>query len=1054
MPRDGCNMNDKAYPFRGEYRMPPSLNHGHSPANKFPPTALNLRVTGTNLTLHTIEAPIPNTVMSCDLVVGKFPARDVTDMVGSRPLDVPADGQEYQLAATVHAKHVKHHCKLTLVCSDVSPPTHQALTLPEPTYAHLTIQDVHRNTLRVVEVDGNPWASREDGQLSLFATNQHQYALVVDGVPSAPLVNADAIVPIVEATAEEVAAHVPLSVWCQSTGEQFPLTIGGSALRLPTNKGTLVLRIPRGNNLHLGVSIDVKVSYDESSMGQGRLYAAVFAASCSIDLAAEDAKDTGFGMCKIPLDGRRPNTVSITVRDNSNQVVLRQSLVIPPLSKREALAAAATSSSPPPPIDVQISDGPGKVRVLTTAIGGVVSFDGASFEGHLGVPVDCAAPKTVVVYQKNLDGTVSSARVQLDARREQDEGEWLRKLAGLLESAQASVPRRDIVQRLHGFAEYLPVDEPKRRVLNGIIGLVSRSPPSLELNVQPNGTLTNIQCAPDYEVHVPQAATVPKNGSFSPPSLPAVTTLDVVNRSTRDIEMSTKVGIPEYPELKLVQDMLNACKAHRAAVDAANLVANEFEQNVIRTNSAQGRELVPALAALLRRNVVPPPPVNSAAPLATLPQPPAAASVQELKLCVSDRGSEGTQVLWRHDGGSPQPLTLNSTVPIPLRPLPLLLDLKSSPFVKHVVEEYQKSSPKPLRERWHDLSPETSLDKALRDILLKLTEESMTPMTLPPMRPLSLGVGRGCLTNVLCEGCDISAQINTLPDTYVPPRSSIPPSGCFTEGSETKVTLKTRDKSTGQSRPDVELLISNPSSSRCVEYLDVALSLGALRLKCPPEFSIDVSEERNPACSQKRFSNSQVAVTMDPAVSHDFVARVTNGEGKVLFVQCINVPSMVAPDWSIELSRNQPTIVCSCVDKSNFTVTVDGEAERVVTMPTTLEKLSHDATHWVHLKKYDGDGTTASSQLKLRLDMFVDYVDVQRIIAALRSAITTLEKARAALMDIAQETKSGLLRLLIAELMKWLEQSQTPEAQQRDLLPAPRVFFRLYGEEETTLRKR
>ncbi|TPP43329.1 hypothetical protein CGC20_6815 [Leishmania donovani] len=109
----GCNMNDAAYPFRGEHRLAGCINHGHSGVVKRIPTSIAMRISGSNLVIEEVKTP-KGVELECELGVDGGIARPVSLQQASAFM-VPGDGHDYNLIATVKASGnpMKHYCKLT-----------------------------------------------------------------------------------------------------------------------------------------------------------------------------------------------------------------------------------------------------------------------------------------------------------------------------------------------------------------------------------------------------------------------------------------------------------------------------------------------------------------------------------------------------------------------------------------------------------------------------------------------------------------------------------------------------------------------------------------------------------------------------------------------------------------------------------------------------------------------------------------------------------------------------------------------------------------------------
>lgn len=108
----GSNMNDAAYPFRGEHRLAAEMNHGHSTVAKAKPTTLAVRITGSNLMIEQLDVP-KGQDLRCELGIDGGVPRPVSLASAQRVgLAVPGDGRDYNVTATVVGDG-KHYCRMT-----------------------------------------------------------------------------------------------------------------------------------------------------------------------------------------------------------------------------------------------------------------------------------------------------------------------------------------------------------------------------------------------------------------------------------------------------------------------------------------------------------------------------------------------------------------------------------------------------------------------------------------------------------------------------------------------------------------------------------------------------------------------------------------------------------------------------------------------------------------------------------------------------------------------------------------------------------------------------
>lgn len=109
----GSNMNDAAYPFRGQHKLDDCINHGHSGTARKASTSLAMRITGSNLVIEQVATP-KGVELECELGVDGGIPRPVSLQQASA-LMVPGDGHDYNLTATATAKGAtsRHYCRLT-----------------------------------------------------------------------------------------------------------------------------------------------------------------------------------------------------------------------------------------------------------------------------------------------------------------------------------------------------------------------------------------------------------------------------------------------------------------------------------------------------------------------------------------------------------------------------------------------------------------------------------------------------------------------------------------------------------------------------------------------------------------------------------------------------------------------------------------------------------------------------------------------------------------------------------------------------------------------------
>lgn len=465
----GCNMNDAAYPFRGEYKVAAVINHGHSGVSKRAPTSLALRVTGANLVIEQIRVP-KGATMECELAVDGGVPRPVAlggaDSSPGSALAVPGDGRNYHVTAVVKTDQGKHYCKMVFNGSEGQ----SVLRLRAPTQGPADAVQLFIDGKRVRPVGG--WYSvplrAADCSLVLntdcFPAGSASPFLPFIGQAAAPeapgwTAAGAAAVPtnmIIE-TVPGVAATAQLQ--CTKTGQSYDLG-PNTATAIPANAGPYRLHLPAppstaapaaaapaplasllnppqalstttstaGGSGGLAPTLELEArphtgpdgsyAYTVTASSPGGPASPSPPSSFTVQLTTEGgATASGLGTATVALPHRRAQQVVVTVvsATNPGHVLLRQ---------RQHIAAQQ-----PAPVALHMQEEPATGALLFRGgPGSCVSVAPANAAAAATPPVPTtmmpgtarvdrsAGPQTVSVEQTNPDGSVTAATIGVDGK--------------------------------------------------------------------------------------------------------------------------------------------------------------------------------------------------------------------------------------------------------------------------------------------------------------------------------------------------------------------------------------------------------------------------------------------------------------------------------------------------------------------------------------------------------------------------------------------------------------------------------------------------------------
>lgn len=748
-----ATWNDKAYPFRGNFRVEREVNHGHSAVWKVAPTSLNLRISGSNLRLDGIEVP-ETSELSCELGVGSKQPVAVTFPAG-QSLAVPS-GNDYHIHASVFGRRSKHYCRLTLQstqstdpCVPLSTPPAQSPTSYHPTFVQMVVDASVPSPF--VTVDGAPFYP-ENGVLQ-FPLHPNGLSFPLLRCSGRPLQEAQRVQLIFEGESRDIGEPVVVD----GSGKTVPL-LAGSPVELSTSSAFYRLQLPFKQSASAHAA-QVEVHFAKDSNNPSAMSMTIItSASYNIAVDANGNRATGIGKCSVSIDGSRPLTVTITVTEPLQYTtIFRQTLHFPVMAVQPTITAR--------PVDIRFEDNKQSPtsRILYVSPEATVSVDGQpATPAASGVALDCTMPRVVSVIRQGSNGRQDCiANLHVGARGgtpEPDNSGWVDQLAALLENPYNP---SEVLSKL---AALKPPSHSAARVIDGVAKLLRRQAPSLSLKVAQNGTmLTDLSC-PGYNVDAaygtgPRCRLAPGTSlqvqHDTPTSLSAVDALGNV-ASTVVVDVAAFAS----PESRLIDSMLNAVKFAKSPEEAgADL------KKLVPTGVLQGDALIPELVKHMR-NPIPAPTDDLCAQFILSMLTAARQSSQpgeaarRLETLAPSRVNNGDALLFecvRLMKGSPPevsgPMTMvvsgapNATllidgveqsvatgqsIMIPRKTQSIMVSVLSSslqppsltsPYIGSLLEWHSLKDPQLLSSRWERVHPQSSQEHQLHGVLLALARQ-------------------------------------------------------------------------------------------------------------------------------------------------------------------------------------------------------------------------------------------------------------------------------------------------------------------------------------------
>ncbi|GET90791.1 hypothetical protein, conserved [Leishmania tarentolae] len=595
----GCNMNDAAYPFRGEHRLANCMNHGHSGVVKRIPTSIAMRITGSNLVIEEVKTP-KGVELECELGVDGGIARPVS-LQNAAAFMVPGDGHDYNLIAALRASGnpTKHYCKLTFNGSEG--------------VGVLRVRAPEGCSPDVVYIVADGRRLRPTAGVFRIPIQTKECALVANlplpsGPPPPPSFSFTATPPLPLATTDKLSEKTP--------GASTDATVvSGEVPELETRIHPPL--IPDTGDATV-------TKYTTASMPSFVATAPGF----NVQLTGENGSTAcGVGVAALPLSHRRAQTVQIVVSDAQGRVLLRQRSHVPSLEAAAVFLALKDDEKG----ELALSGNPGSKIV----VGGVPQADPSAT-----AVLPRVAPQQVVAVQHNADGSVSNAILdvapasvpasvavvvpqQPQAPTQTPPEIWVKELCEALQSLNPEEQRR-LVQNIH------PSSIPGMTIVNFVRDQLTHQPPAISFTISNNG-LEALQC-PGYSVTAAigndPAFQIPALGSvaLTPGKTALLTAMNTLTHravsccrvqmampSTMTFNSATASAYPpnaaagslmqagssadENADSALVNRLVDCLLRHNLS---APLVAKELDSMPTAPFSAQGRRTLSLLANCLR----------------------------------------------------------------------------------------------------------------------------------------------------------------------------------------------------------------------------------------------------------------------------------------------------------------------------------------------------------------------------------------------------------------------------------------------------------------------
>ncbi|ORC90887.1 uncharacterized protein TM35_000073110 [Trypanosoma theileri] len=1069
-PPAGCNMNDAGYPFRGEYRMEPPLNHGHGGAGGKPITSLLLRITGSNLAIEKLQ-PSKGQTIQCELGVDNKPPKTVTFPTGpgAVPVPVPGDGHEYHLTAIVQAGNAKHYCKMILSGSEGK----SVLRLRAPLDPRL-VDNI------ILKVDGRR-IDPENGWYAIpIQAKECSLEVVEKGPPLRPSLQS---IPTMISTPSTIVLQTTFGkqedpvIYCSGTGESFHLT-PNRPIVIEVNSGPFTFQLPRlsAPSTHHIPQGTFTSSYTEPVPVDSTMYRipeletriipsvetdmnplsfVAIADGFMIELVGDNgASVAGYGTAKLPLPDRMEHRVRITITDSSGRVLLRQNSMVPS-TERE-------------PLMFNITEDPQGTQIIKGKRFSHVAVDNhPPVSGEQGVPLESGVRHVVTVQDNG-----SSAIFEIGPHRTSSISPTAIPTTTAVPGVTPSFQREPWIEQLANALQCPDLDSARRGVQsiipstpesNTIVGFVSEQlfkvPPTISF-IKQNDTVSDIQCA-GYSVTAALDNSTPciigARGSVQVPGGHNLT-LSAITPSTGRVAASCCMQYP-LPERNLdellVARLLDAFQRHNSTPE--NVYAELG--NITSPLSGNGQRFLPLLQECLRRLLD--------------------MSKRFIHLHAAET-AENTRLVISIDNQRPIEFLTGSVMDVPSNINDIRLSIQATPstirasqneFAKRLVDAFYKESPPPLYNRWSVIPTEGPDERALLDLLLQMLRDHENELARQraqtsisgPIDAIQFTSTGGCLKNIRTERpCRLSVDVDGTGFMQLLQGGDIPQGYAFPPGSSHRVHIIARDPESGApcAETQVTLMGTEPIETTRVAsflpsscFLDTTVSqVGEevhVRFVCPSKLRIVCNVD---GISTGDTGKSDYTAKMNPVFQHRVHVQLLDDSGNVVFEQRFVLPPMMISLWSIGLENSSIQVDNTSTTSTSTTVgngiivkaSLDRSPERELTAPLPFDS---NEPHTVLLRKYFTGSDGYAGEVSLRVPAFIDPIYVQEVSGLYRRPRQNggTEDLRSDLNALKARIPSNVVKDLINALIEYL----VPESHHTRSVSSgeTRIHFRLSGDE-------
>ncbi|KAH9580085.1 hypothetical protein LSM04_007671 [Trypanosoma melophagium] len=1070
-PPAGCKMNDAGYPFRGEYKMEPQLNHGHGGVGGKPLTTLALRITGANMAIEKLQTSKGQT-LHCELGVDNKPPKTVTFPTGpgAVPVPVPGDGHDYHLTAIVQAGGAKHYCKMILSGSEGK----SVLRLRAPFDPQITDNIILKVDGKRIDPENGWYAipiQAKDCSLEVIE-NGHPWRPSLQEAPSMISTHPTILV-------QSTPGNQPNAIlYCSGTGESFHL-IPNKPVVIESNSGPFTFQLPRvsspSSHIQPGTftsSYAEPVPVDSSmyrvpeletriipsvEMDLGPLAFLAIADGFMIELVGDNgASVAGYGTVQLQLPDRMEHRIRITISDSSGRILLRQNSIVPS-TERQTLMFDITEDAQGTQIikgkrssHIAVDNRPpvsGEHGVpLESGVRHVVTFhdDGSSAVFEIG-------PHRTSVITESIPIETSTTSPTATATNGREP--WIEQLANALQSPDIDSARR-VVQSII----------PSTPESNTIVGFVSEQlfkvPPTISF-IKKNDTVTDIQCT-GYSVTAALDNSTPciigARGSVQVPGGHNLI-LSAITPSTGRVVASCCMQYPS-PEKNLdelfVARILDTFQRHNSNPE------NVYSElgTITSPLSENGQRLLPLLQESLRR-------------LLDMCRHPihlhSAESTENTRLIITVDNHPPIELL----KGSVMDISKNSNdIRVSVQATPSPIKPSQNEFAKRLVDTFYKESPPPLLNRWSVIPTEGPDERALLDLLLQMLRDHENELARQRAQSNISGLidaiqftsTGNCLKNIRTERpCRLSVDVDGTGFMQIVQGGDIPQGYSFPSGSSHRIHIIARDPVSGAPCAETQVTlmgtetteIPRAASFQSSSFLDATVSqVGEevhIHFVCPSNLCIVCNVD---GISSGNTGKSDYSVKMNPALQHRVHVQLLDDSGNVVFEQRFVLPPMMTVLWSIALENSSihvdatPTIFGNN-SNNNLIVkaSLDRSPEREVINPLPFDG---NEPHTILLRKYFAGPVgcnDCAGEVSLRVPAFIDPIYLQELAGLYRKPrrIGGMEELRSDLNALRTRIPSNAVKDLITALIEYVvpESHHTRSGSSSET----RIHFRLSGDE-------